>query len=183
MISEIANALFLTYACSEYLVGAEDLPSRRRQQQHHPTAILSRSTIILAVITLFVNVLDRITGAYEIANQLFEGFLHAPKIIFAAGAFVLALYIDVSIRVSRITWKVFLPKVGWEFLKVLPWYPFLAVLVSFVFLFVINIWEFLHLNTQLLNAPIYFGTLYGPFAWVYVHVKKSILESHSALPV
>ena len=179
MISEVVNALLLTFLASEYLVvpGDRDPASRRRQSR----PFVSRSTTILAGLTLLINAIDRISGAYELVNRLLDGFLHAPKICFAAGAFLLALYVDVSIRV-QITWRSFLPKVGWEFLKVLPWYPFLAVLVSFVFLFVINIWEFLNFPMQLLNAPIYFGTLYGPLAFVYVQVKKSILESHSALP-
>ena len=69
----------------------------------------------------------------------------------------------------------FLPKVGWAFVKILPAYPLLAVLISFVFLFVINLWEALHLPNEWLNAPIYYGTLYGPFAWVYVYVKHQIV--------
>lgn len=79
--------------------------------------------------------------------------------------------------------SVFLPKVGWAFLKVLPAYPFLAVLISFGFLFVINIWEFLQLPEEWLNMPIYYGTLYGPFAYTYVHVKQQVVCYESnALP-
>ena len=68
-------------------------------------------------------------------------------------------------------------QVGWAFLKILPAYPFLAVLISFVFLFVIDLWEHVfHLPLEWLNNPIYYGTLYGPFAYTYVHVKREVLR-------
>jgi hypothetical protein len=179
MISEVVNALFLTYLASEYLI-AEDLPSRQRS---HHSRINVQSTIAVFCIVLLVNTLDRLTGAIDIANQLLQGFLHLPRILFAATAYVVALYIDVRRRVAPVTIKVFSAKVGWAFLKVLPAYPFLAVLISFVFLFVINLWEALHLPLEWLNAPIYYGTLYGPFAWVYVHVKRQVCEEATSLPV
>jgi hypothetical protein len=34
-----------------------------------------------------------------------------------------------------------------------------------------------------LNAPIYYGPLYGSFAWVYVHVKRQICQEANSLPV
>ena len=175
MISEVVNALFLTYVASEYLV-AEDLPSRRAGRRSIP-----RSTLVMALIAGLVNILDRVTGAQDIANNLFQGFLHLPRVCFVAAMYIVALYIDVTRRASLPPGK-FLKKVGWQFLKVLPWYPFLAVLISFVFLFVINLWEALHLPMEWLNAPIYYGTLYGPFAWVYVQVKQSILNEKASLP-
>ncbi|KAG7374737.1 hypothetical protein IV203_013832 [Nitzschia inconspicua] len=82
---------------------------------------------------------------------------------------------NTNMRTQRMPFcSAFLPKVGWAFFKVLPAYPFLAVLISFGFLFVINIWEFLHLPEEWLNMPIYYGTLYGPFAYTYVHVKQQV---------
>jgi hypothetical protein len=96
---------------------------------------------------LLINFLDRVTGAKEVANDALQGFLHLPRIFFAATAYILALYLDVRYRrgIPLTTGKVFATKVGWAFLKVLPAYPFLAVLMSFVFLFVISSWEALHL--------------------------------------
>jgi hypothetical protein len=78
-----------------------------------------------------------------------------------------------SIRIPF--WSIFLPKVGWAFCKVLPAYPFLAVCISVCFMFVINLWEALHLPLEWLNMPIYYGTLYGPFAYTYVHVKQQVM--------
>lgn len=121
------------------------------------------------------------------------------KIFVAAASYVLALYVDIhrvrkagpngdsgknqtssKHRTKKLPFRsVFLPKVGWAFLKILPAYPFLAVLVSFVFLFVVDLWEFLHLPLEWLNNPIYYGTLYGPFAYTYVHVKQEVLRGNN----
>lgn len=116
------------------------------------------------------------------------------KLFLAAASYVLALYADIHrdrsvgqrekhsssqpTKPKRMPFRsVFLPKVGWAFLKILPAYPFLAVLISFVFLFVIDLWEkVLHLPLEWLNNPIYYGTLYGPFAYTYVHVKREVLR-------
>lgn len=70
-------------------------------------------------------------------------------------------------RRKRIPFRsVYLPQVGWAFLRILPAYPFLAVLISFLFLFVIDIWDYVfHLPVEYWNKPIYYGTLYGPFAY------------------
>ena len=184
MLSEVINALFLTYLASEYLI-AEDIsssPSRRIQDIPSRLSLKSQSTIAIGVIVLLINLLDRVTGAQEFVNSVLEGFLHLPRVLFAATAYVLALYVDVHRRVPLLSTRAFLSRVGWAFLKILPAYPFLAVLISFVFLFVINIWEALHLPLEWLNAPIYYGTLYGPFAWVYVHVKKQVCDEATSLP-
>jgi hypothetical protein len=51
----------------------------------------------------------------------------------------------------------------------------LAVLISFIFMFVISIWDFLKLPEEWLQWPIYYGTLYGPFVYVYCTVKRQVL--------
>ena len=191
MISEVANALFLTYLASEYLV--DDVNVARRSNGRSSSSTMTIG--VLFVVVILVNIVDRITGAVDVVNRLLDGFFHLPRITFAAVFYVIALYVDVTrqqrkhqqqqqmldpssstSKVNIITWKSFLSKVGVAFCQVLPAYPFLAVLISFVFLFVINLWEALHLPLEWLNAPIYYGTLYGPFAWVYVHVKHRILD-------
>jgi hypothetical protein len=75
----------------------------------------------------------------------------------------------------------YLPKVGYAFCRVLPAYPFLAVGMSVIFLFLIHVWEWLHLPLEWLQNPIYYGTLYGPFAYTYLHVKRQVLsiEAHT----
>lgn len=189
MISEVINALFLTYLASEYLVANSDNDdnnniNRKGKRLRIYTTLNLKSACVVAVGVLVVNVLDRVTGANDFANNLLQGFLHLPRVLFAATAYVVALYIDVRYQhrlshrrrsSSVLRLGSFLPKVGWAFVKILPAYPLLAVLISFVFLFVINVWEALHLPNEWLNAPIYYGTLYGPFAWVYVYVKHQIV--------
>ena len=139
------------------------------------------------------------TKKTSINNVMHSYYFTIPmKFCLAASSYVLALYIDVhydrqrsssnnsdnsknskssKIRRKILPFKsVFLPKVLWAFLKILPAYPFLAVLISFLFLFVVDIWEYIfHLPLEWLNKPIYYGTLYGPFAYTYVYVKKEIL--------
>jgi hypothetical protein len=78
--------------------------------------------------------------------------------------------------------SVFLPYVGRAFVRILPAYPFMAVMISFGFMFIINIWEFFHLPLEWLNSPIYYGTLYGPFGWIYIHVKKHVQQKAMTLP-
>lgn len=189
MISEVVNALFLTYVASEYLT-AEDLPSRQHRNQQHRLPSLSsiqnaQSTIALALIVILINIIDHVTGTWEIVDDVFQRFLHLPRILFAGSAYILGLYLDIRYHcnIHNMTIQAFSAKVGWAFLRVLPAYPFLAVVISFVFLFVINIWEAFGLPDSALNAPIYYGTLYGPFAWVYVYVKRQFCAEATSLPV
>jgi hypothetical protein len=179
MISEVLNTIFLTYLATEYLI-ANDAGVRRPNWQKR---LFRSHNLAAGVVVALLNVLDRLTGAAVFANNLLQGFLHLPKVLFAAICYVLTLYADCK-RVSPelALCSDFLPRVGWTFLRVLPAYPFLAVLISFGFLFVINIFEFLRLPLELLNWPIYYGTLYGPFSFVYFKVKQRVVEDRSTLP-
>jgi hypothetical protein len=182
MISEVLNALFLTYLVTEYLLASNMIDNMRRGADYWSKRILHVQNIGAALILAIINVLERITGASEFAKDLFQGFIHAPKILFAAIVYILALRVDCLGVAPYLGWKAFLYKVGVAFLYVLPVYPALAVLISFGFLIVINIFEILHLNEDILNFPIYYGTLYGPFSFVYWKVKGDILEERTTLP-
>jgi hypothetical protein len=179
MISEVLNTLFLTYLATEYLI-ANDAGVRRPNWQKR---LFRLHNLYAFLVVALLNLLDRLTGAATFANSLLQGFFHLPKILFAAICYVLTLYLDCK-RVSSglALCSDFLPRVGWTFLRVLPAYPFLAVLISFGFLFVINIFEFLHLPLELLNWPIYYGTLYGPFSFVYWKVKQRVVDDRNTLP-
>ncbi|CAB9498035.1 expressed unknown protein [Seminavis robusta] len=173
MISEVVNALLLTYFGTEYLLAeAGNLPKRKTQ-----------AFFYLVASVIFVNIFDRVTGAAEVINSLLQGFLHLPKVLFAAFAYVVALYFDCKKLQAALTVKTFLPLVGKAFLRVLPAYPFLAVVISFGFMIVINIFEALHIPLEYLNWPIYYGTLYGPFSFVYWKVKERVVDdSYHTLP-
>lgn len=104
---------------------------------------------------------------------------HISRIFAAMCSFLLALYWDCrqsyKLQYSKYEtrspggaassppWsnRHFLQHLFHSFCKVLPIYPFLAVIISFGFLFIITAFERLNLPLQLLNTPIYYGTLYG----------------------
>jgi hypothetical protein len=103
-------------------------------------------------------------------------FIHVPRIVVAISSFVLTLYWDCrrNNHFSTITsnqhsagatttWsdQHFLKLLVQSFCRLLPIYPFLAVIISLGFLLVITIFERLHLPLEILNMPIYYGTLYG----------------------
>lgn len=183
MISEVVNSLFVTYVASEYLLSVDQTGPGRRNEALKPNRAKLYIAVASGALVLMVNLLDHVSGTKEILNQTLEGFFHLPKAIFAAIVYFLTLYWDIKRRVPQLDYLRFRSRVCWAFAKILPAYPFLAVLISFIFLFVINLWEALHLPMELLNAPIYYGTLYGPFAWVYVHVKREVLSEASSLPM
>ena len=179
MISEVANALFLTYLGTEYMLESHDIASSSRST----TLLKSTALKVLTLSVILLNVFDRITGAADILNNLLQGFLHAPRVLFAATAYNVALFYDCKRSSPLMTIGTFLPMVGKAFCRVLPWYPFLAVAISFVFMVVINVFETFHWPLEYLNAPIYYGTLYGPFSFVYWKVKERVVdEAYNSLP-
>jgi len=105
---------------------------------------------------------------------------HVPRILVAICSFLIALYWDCrqkykhlhskhhscsssGVAASSPPWsnQCFLQQLLQSFCRLLPIYPFLAVIISFGFLFIITAFERLHLPLQVLNMPIYYGTLYG----------------------
>lgn len=162
----------LSYVGTEYLLEDNGVTSKNRSSK----ILQSKSFHTVLAIVVLLNVIDRVTGAAEALNGMLQGFLHLPKVLFAAIIYQAALYWDCK-RVSPVlTVGTFMPLVGKAFCRVLPAYPFLAVVISFGFMIVINIFEALHLPLELLNWPIYYGTLYGPFSFVYWKVKERVVE-------
>jgi len=185
MISELVNTLFLTFIASEYLIVVDERGDGIRDNLNESSKNNRCNNnnfvfVILTPLVILTNILDHINDAPEFIEHILQKFLHLPRITFAASAYVLALYIDVRRYSKTLTTKAFFSKVGISFLKVIPAYPFLAVIISFVFLFVISFFESLHLPTQWLNWPIYYGTLYGPFVWVYMSVKRRVCREISS---
>jgi len=208
MISEVVNALFLTFLATEYTAASSSGTRTSGDEETKTTTcgtrFLSlteqqRRITVVALVVVIVNVFDATTGAGAaiVAHSIVVKFLHIPKVIFAAILYVLALYKDCQTAISNnsdaqmtnnrrsLDFKSdFLPKVTKAFCRILPVYPVAAVLISFGFLFVINLFELLHLPVNLLNWPIYYGTLYGPFSYIYFTVKRNVVrESRNTLPV
>ena len=186
MITELVNSIFITYLASEYSLsnksGTLSRPELFLQQRSRV------GTVGAAVLT--INVLDSITGIGGLVHLALNRFLRLPKVALAAGAYVVALYYDCQWTLVRRKCNPlrfrheFCPRVMRAFVRILPIYPILAVLLSFIFLFVITAFEFLQLSTEILNWPIYYGTLYGPFSYIYWTVKsKVLLEFQNTIPI
>lgn len=178
MLSEVLNALLITYLATEYLVAT--------QQQPQPRAAVvlwhRRPRYVVPCVAVgLVNLVERLSFGTALSRALHQ-FFHLPKILFAAGSYVIVLYYDCLRVQSTLQVAPFLKQVGLAFLYVLPVYPFLAVLISFCFLLVIHVVEFLHLPEEWLNWPIYYGVLYGPFSFVYWRVKEKIIQERTTLP-
>ena len=147
----------------------------------------SRSRQYIFLIVLSTNILVRFhaTGvalAEWIHNTVgrTQHHFHVPRILVAICSFLIALYWDCrqkykhlhskhhscsssGVAASSPPWsnQCFLQQLLQSFCRLLPIYPFLAVIISFGFLFIITAFERLHLPLQVLNMPIYYGTLYG----------------------
>ena len=119
----------------------------------------------------------------EEASIVLRGTRTFGRVVLAALSFSCACYFDTRrlaafdltpVAFLSVLWRAFL-------LAFLPAFPFLAVGVSFALFILVSLLEFASLPTSWLNAPIYYGTLYGPFAFLYWYAKKRVLEG-GALP-
>jgi hypothetical protein len=183
MLSEVVNALLLTFLATEYLLIGDSTTKFPSSYETWKRIWISRRNRALVISAIIINVFDRISGIASAAEELFQGALHIPKIVFAAIAYIIALYVDCRRKFPLLHfWREFLPRVLKAFCYVLPVYPFMAVVISFGFLLVINLFEFLHIPLEYLNMPIYYGTLYGPFSLVYWRVKEEFDQRRNSLP-
>jgi hypothetical protein len=188
MITEIANTLLITFLVTEYRSTSTGLSFGLREEDNHARRNRVFRTCALVIL---VNFLDHITSFANVLREILERLWHVPKVFFAATAYLIALYEDCKStftqRHQQRTWSFqseFVPRVVKAFCRILPVYPIAAVLISFGFLFVINLFEALHIPTDILNWPIYYGTLYGPFSYIYFTVKSSVIqEMNSSLPM
>lgn len=198
MLCEVVNALFVTFLASEYLLSLTNDDHHLSHSSSDGAGIGDLVTWILAqarrsrpirlgfIAVLAINLFSRFhfTGAalVELTDEVAASLFHVPRVVIAAVAFAFALFLDCR-RVARslTVWK-FLWRLGGAFCRVAPIYPFLAVLISFGFMFIISAFEKLNLPLELLNDPIYYGTLYGPFGFMYWDVKKAVAKDRTSLP-
>lgn len=209
MLLEAVNSVFLTFLATEYLLYDHEVPvkaatsnnSRHKSSifRHLTAAFISqhsrplRYTFLLVLsINLFVHFHASGVALAEWIHIKVEHVFHIPRIIVAIFSFLLALYWDCRQKYRYNSknqsipapWsnRYFFRQLLQSFCRLLPVYPFLAVVISFGFLFVITAFEKLHLPLQILNMPIYYGTLYGPLMMMYWDVKKTVARSGSVLP-
>ena len=161
------------------------------------TLFSRHSTFIQYMIGLvaFINLLAHfhVSGAAITAwiNSKVERLFHIPRIFIAIASFLIAMYFDCrrmmkcknpirdtdsvpNKNMQQWSNKMFFRQVLKSFCILLPVYPFLAVVISFGFLFIVSIFEKLDLPLEVLNMPIYYGTLYGPLSYLYWDVKKKM---------
>ena len=185
MISEVLNSLLMTYVASEYLI-FESLSGRREPGVVSFLRARGKYISFLVTVVISANLLDHHpTGGLHttLFKTLVDDFLHIPKVVFAMIAYLIALYYDIHRVAPLLTFRQFAGKISWALLRHAPAYPLLAVLISFGFLFVITLWDMLGLPDAWLNAPIYYGTLYGPLAFIYVTVKGQVVHEVTSLPI
>jgi hypothetical protein len=183
MISEVINALFVTYLATEYSGNGN---SSKYDVDLLPLGKRRRVGIIFSMV-LVVHAIESLTGIGAWIRAGLEALFHLPKVVFVIFFYIIALYLDCLFtlrqhqqRQALSFWSDFLPRVLRLFLRICPIYPILAVGISFLFLFLISLFELLRIPTDILNAPIYYGTLYGPFSYIYYHVKRDLLMGCNA---
>lgn len=209
MLLEVVNSVFLTFVATEYLLNSnreDTTPTNAHRLQKNSTIFShlvatfisqhSRPLRYAFMLVLFINIFVH----FHVYGVVLSEWLHIkvdslfriPRIIVAMFSFLLALYFDCRQKYkhnsknqsSPAPWSntYFFLQVLQSFCKILPVYPFLAVVISFGFLFVISAFEKLHLPLDILNMPIYYGTLYGPLSLMYWDVKKTVAKSGNVLP-
>jgi hypothetical protein len=179
MISEVINALFVTYLATECgghgnnsKYDVDLFPLRKRKRVG-----------VVFVTVLAVNAIESATGIGAWIRVALEVLFHVPKVFLVIFFYIITLYLDCLYNLRQHQqqrqvlsfWSDYLPRVVRLFLRICPIYPIMAVGISFVFLFLISLFELLRIPTHVLNAPIYYGTLYGPFSYIYYHVKRDVI--------
>ena len=206
MILEAVNSVCLTYLATEFLLNNNDYNTTSAQYGTISVVLLLQSikTTFISqhsrpIQYTFVTVICiNIFVYYHDAGQTILDYIHhklfIPRILLAICSFLIALYWDCRYKYlqnsrnnqsnSTAPWsnRYFIKQLVQSFIRLLPVYPFLAVVISFGFLFIITLFEKLHLNSEILNTPIYFGTLYGPLIMMYWDVKKTVVRSGNVLP-
>lgn len=180
MLLEAVNSVFLTFLATDYLLSDDSttlqhlratITSQHSQLQYAFAAVLA--------INILVNFHAASVALAEWVHDKLATLFRVPRIVVAICSFITALYWDCRQKyglnsknrlgpaaATRWSKRYFFRQVLQSFCRLLPIYPFLAVVISFGFLFVISTFERLHLPLEILNMPIYYGTLYG-----YVRVR------------
>jgi hypothetical protein len=185
MFSEVFNALFVTYAATELSGGGN---KRSKYDDDLFPRKYSQVGIVFSMV-IVVNAIDSLTGIGIWMHALLKALFHIPKVFVVVIFYIITLYLDCLYTLRRnhhqssslSFWSDFLPRLLRLFLRICPIYPIMAVGISFVFLFLISLFELLRIPTSILNVPIYYGTLYGPFSYIYFHVKRDVIVGSSTM--
>ena len=160
---EVTLSLVATYGASEYLYGSQ------RRAGYAVVGALAANLLLLAP------ALSPLLGL-------------KAKVPLVATIYVASLYVDtVACRGQFGGGAEFLSALMDAAVRLLPLFPLLSVMFAFVFLELGELCEHMLGMSDAsisawLNQPIYYGVLYGPFAYIYVRVKAVARRAHTLLP-
>ena len=162
VVHEIVVSVLATYASSEYLHG-----SRQR-------------AIAATLAALAANALVFLPAALSPALGLKQ------KLPLVALTFLAALYADTVACRKQLTGLEFVVALQQATALLVPLFPLFSVAFAFFFLEIGELCEHVLGMSDAsisawLNRPIYYGVLYGPFAYVFVRVK-AIARASTPLP-
>jgi hypothetical protein len=105
--------------------------------------------------------------------------LHLPlwlwpiKIPLIALVYLGILWVDCSRNIQiKAAKSLFFAQVFRSILILIPLFPMFAVVIAAGFLLIGFLMQLLQISTDYLNWPIYYGVMYGPFAFIYIDVKR-----------
>ena len=101
----------------------------------------------------------------------------ALKVIAVAAAFALACFLDIRRFARGLTARGFARELACALAYVAPLFPCLAVAISLGFFVLISLLELVGIDPHVINGAVMYGTLYGPFAWVYFVAKRRCLAN------
>jgi hypothetical protein len=93
--------------------------------------------------------------------------------------YILLCWLDLRRHLSR---DQFLRQLARAVAATLALFPALAVGIAALMLLVANALDALGSDSHILAGPIYYGVFYGPFAFVYVFMKRGALQPRASLP-
>jgi hypothetical protein len=111
----------------------------------------------------------------EVAGWLWVPHSEAAKVLPVGVCFAAACYWDVRRR-CQLSLAHFAYELGIACALVLPMFPCIAIGLAFVFLVLIGLLEAVAIDPALLNWPIYYGILHGPFAACYLLAKRRCID-------
>jgi hypothetical protein len=132
--------------------------------------------VISALIVYFV--LELVIRPGHEASVFFVHHQHAFQVLMAMVGFTILCYCDVKRLAPGTTLAEFWSSVAFALAYVGPMIPFIAIVISTMFMVALSLLECIGIDPHILNSAIFYGTIYGPFAFVYWEVKKKCYAIH-----
>jgi hypothetical protein len=137
--------------------------------------LLSVCAVLVFIVLKFVILLDNDSSAFFLHHQ------HAFRVFLAMSGFLILCYCDVKRLAPDTTLAEFGSSVAFALAYVGPMIPFIAIAISTAFMVALSLLEWVGIDPHILNSAIFYGTIYGPFAFVYWEVKKKCFAMHGVL--